>query len=119
MKQLAFIFMLAIIGTNMAFGAQCKFVPTKQADMAKKHLEKLLSSNKATLAVIDSYCESCLDKYAKAVVVEKVSVVNTQVRDYKSVVVNDSAIDLAYIYINGENLAKIIGCRTFGVSEYL
>jgi hypothetical protein len=100
-----------------AFADQCSVLKISSANIAKEILSTHLSSNK--IAVIDKFCESCMDKRAMPIVIDSIETKDFQVKGYKEIYINKQKIDLAYIYINGKNIATSIGCRTIGVSEYL
>ena len=110
-----FIF-LALFSCS-AFADQCSVLPISSAIKAKEILNKHLNSN--SIAVIDRYCESCRDEMATPIVIDTIELKSFQVHGYNEIYVNDKKIDLAYIYLDGNNIASQVGCNTIGVSKYL
>ena len=117
MKKLVFTLLISLIGLQSAMADQCMIVSNAKAKEAKTQVEQLLSDN--SIVVIDKFCEACMDVTPEPLVVDNVKLKNSQVKGFMSLSINNVPVDLAYIYINGENLAAKIGCRTFGVSQYL
>ena len=117
MKMLFYSLFLCIVLIGQANASQCQAV--KGIDAIK--VEKLLTDFKAknSIAVIDRYCLSCRDQYVEPIVIEQVELRDFQVRGYKEIYVNQKKIDLAYIYLNGENLAEKIGCKVKGILSSL
>jgi hypothetical protein len=112
-----FIFLILMTTSSVAFADQCSVLPAKSAHIAKELLSNHLRSN--TIAVIDRYCESCRDEVATPIVIDTVTIKDFQVDGFKEIYVNEKKIDLAYIYLEGVNIAGKIGCKAFGISEYL
>ena len=112
-----FIFIILITASSVVSADQCSVLPAKSAHIAKELLSNHLRSN--AIAVIDRYCESCRDEVATPIVIDTVAIRDFQVDGFKEIYVNDKKIDLAYIYLGGVNIAGKIGCKAFGISEYL
>jgi hypothetical protein len=72
-----------------------------------------------SIFVIDRYCEACLDLYPKPIVVENVELRRNKKQRATSLVINKKIEDIAYLYVNGENLARKVGCKTVAVSNYI
>lgn len=115
-KQLVMTFTLLVLSTQV-WADQCSTLPNDKAIHAKKLISKFIKSNE--IAVIDIFCEACMDTTPKALVAENVELKNFQVKGYQEIYLNDKPIDLAYTYINGENIANLIGCKTIGVEKFL
>jgi hypothetical protein len=113
-KLILFTFMLYSMGS---LAAQCNALPQSMANKAYELLDKHKKLNE--IAVIDIYCEACRDEAPKPMVVDSVNLKDFQIKGYKQVMVNNKKIDLAYTYINGENVATIIGCKAVGINQYL
>lgn len=71
------------------------------------------------IAVIDSYCISCNDNYVKPIVIDKVEVKAHNVNGFYTLNVNDQPLELANIYLDGENLAYKVGCESKFATRYL
>lgn len=115
-KQLVMTFILMLF-TNLVWADQCSTLPKQKALKAKNIIEKFIKSN--DLAVIDIYCEACMDEIPKAIVADTVHLKDFQVKGFKEILVNEKVIDLAYVYLNGVNMASMIGCKTVGVEKFL
>jgi len=117
MIKILYFFTLSIVLIGQAKASQCQAI--KGVDALK--VEKLLNEFKANnpIAVIDRYCLSCRDQYVKPIVIDQIEIKDFQVRGYKEIYVNQKKIDLAYIYLNGENLAEKIGCKVKGILSSL
>lgn len=111
------IFMLIALSTNVAFAAQCKFISNDQAQRAEEFIKG--NSKIANISVVDYYCESCLDKYPKPIVLDEIKIVRNIIGERAVLMINNKSIDLAYIYVNGANLAHEISCETYAVSAFL
>lgn len=111
----SFIIVMFTIADGQA--SQCHILPKKQAKKAISILTRFKKLN--PIAVIDIYCEACRDLAPKPVVIDSVTKENFQVNGFEKVLVNNQKIDLAYTYINGENVANMIGCQATGVAHHL
>jgi len=103
------IFCIALLTISSAFADQCQLVTKNQA---KKALNLVLESNK-----VEGFCELCGEELPKLLVVNKVSVERAGFGDFWELKINDKISDLAYTYVNGHNLAEIVGCEVMGVSS--
>lgn len=117
-----------IISTHFTYAldqeVQCVSLSEKQVEKVVKLLDEYQSKNQ--IPVIDSFCEFCTDKYPKPIFVDSVesqSITSTRgpaagITEHR-ITINGEIVDLAYLYINGKNLAHTVGCDTYGVSEFL
>lgn len=117
MKKLIISTFLLMLFTNLAWADQCSTLPNEKALKAKEIISNFIKTHE--VAVIDLYCEACMDKIPKALVADTVNLKNFQVKGFKEILINEKSIDLAYVYINGENLASMIDCKTIGVDQFL
>ncbi len=115
-KQIVMTFMLLMF-SGLTWADQCSTLPKDKALKAKKIISSFIKANE--IAVIDLYCQACMFTYPEPVVADSVSLKDFQVKGYKEILVNNISIDLAYVYINGENVASMIGCKTVGVDKFL
>lgn len=115
-KQVLITFILLVL-THSAFADQCTRLPKSKAKAAHKIITNFIKSN--DIAVADIFCEACRDEAPKVVVLESTELKDFQVKGYKEITVNDQAVDLAYLYINGENVASMVDCKTIGVDKFL
>lgn len=115
MKKL-FVIALATLSFS-AFADQCAWMSPVMA----KRAEMLIQSG----SEIASLCQPCGEVIANA----KVSVargvkITNQQGNYRSIVIGQKEVDLAYTYIKVApnkfaNVAKVIGCKADGVSEVI
>ena len=89
--------------------------------MANKALKILKTLQKKNpIMVIDKFCEFCQNESRpNPIVVTKISMVKDSSRKIASILINKKKVDLAYIFVNGDNLAKAINCETYAVSANL
>jgi hypothetical protein len=106
-----------LVTSTVSYADQCSVLPTKSALMAKVILSEHVKSN--SIAVIDSYCESCRDETPKPIVIDSIELKDFQIAGFKEIFINNKKIDLAYIYLEGVSIAGKIGCKAFGISKYL
>lgn len=117
LKKFCFLAILIFTLNTIAFADQCSALPLKQAYQAEQILKDFTKKN--SIAVIDRFCEACMDTMVKPIVIDSIKIKDFQVKGYKEILINDKKIDLAYIYLNGENLAEKIGCKVIGNSYFL
>lgn len=110
-------FILLICSVQNALAGQCHYISKIQADKALAILES--HKDKSALFVIDQYCESCMDSYPKPILVDSFSVQKHRMKNIFEISINTNTIDAAYTYVDGSNLATLIGCKTVAVSKYL
>lgn len=115
-KQIVMTFILLLF-SSLSWADQCSKLPKDKALKAQKIISTFIKTNE--IAVIDLYCQACMFTYPEPIVADSVSLKDFQVKGYKEILVNNVSIDLAYVYINGENVANIIGCKTVGVDKFL
>jgi hypothetical protein len=102
---------------SSAHGAICKYLPSASIKDAQSLLESFKKSQ--DIAVVDKFCESCLDRSPKPIVIDSIEVYNHSVSGYAGLKLNGKTIDLAYLYLNGENLSFKYNCQTKYISRYL
>lgn len=111
-----FLFMTFSLNTFAKFDSQCNKIKPNQAKRALKILQN--AQKKSDFFIVDRYCEFCEEtKYPKPILVETVSIDSDE--STAKIKINNKEQDLAYIYVEGENLAHKVGCRTIAVSQYL
>lgn len=115
-KYLSIIF-CALLLISQAFADQCSVIPKLKANKALSLLKNFKHNN--SIAVIDKYCKACRDESPQAIVIDEVSISDFQIKGYREVKINNEVIDLAYYYLNGENIAQMVGCNTIGVDRLL
>jgi hypothetical protein len=115
-NKLFFILIFLVI-SNVSFAAQCQALPEAQAKAAIALLNEYHTNYE--IAVIDYFCESCRQERPRPIVIDHVKMSAFQVKGFHEIVVNNEAIDLAYIYLAGENLALKVGCQAQGVGKFL
>lgn len=106
MKKL-FVTAVLLLGSTV-FADQCNWVTKNQAERAARIL--------AETERVQSYCEPCgvMPSY---MIIPSVRIQKTEDIIHYQVIVGKKAIDLAYTYVNGLNLAKLVGCPTQDVSS--
>lgn len=115
-ETMKLLIILLLLCSN-AFASQCESVSLDQATKALNILNKFNASK--SIFVIDEYCEACLDYIPKPILVNSIKLVKDKRSHKASIEINKSKIDMAYIFVEGDNLAKKIGCKTYAVSSYL
>jgi len=115
MKLTTLTIFLAI--SSSSFAATCKYLPKAKMSKVVEILTAHAASNK--IAVIDKYCESCLDKSPKAIVIDSFKTKQHQISGFESLEINGKVYDLAYLYIDGENLSHKFNCHNKYISQYL
>lgn len=97
---------------------QCKSLEIAKANRALRILETL--QKKSPIMVIDKFCEFCENEsFPNPIVVNKITLVKDANRKIASIFINKKKVDLAYIFVDGNNLAKAINCKTYAVSANL
>jgi hypothetical protein len=107
MKKLALSMMILMSG-SMAFADQCAYV---SQDTAKKALKMIVESN-----TIQTLCEPCGETKAQTLDVKAIGANDVSYQGFWQVSVNNKGVDLAYTFVNGLNVAQLVGCPTEGVS---
>jgi hypothetical protein len=112
MKKLVLV-LAAVLAPSFAFADQCQVVTHAQALKAIKILN---SANQ-----VQKLCEPCGESLPQEVRPYSVDLqtFNGLHSGQYSVAINGAAIDLAYTYVNGMNLAMLVGCKAQGVSDTL
>lgn len=106
MKKFILASLICFIGTS-AMADQCGYVKKSQAEKA---VRMLLEAD-----TVQSLCEPCGQKRSTTIKVDSLGLQKID-NQLSEVVINGKGIDLAYIYMNGLNLAKLVGCNTQDVS---
>ena len=109
LKKMTFIALFLV--TLSAKADQCQLVGQK---VAAQSVELILNAHR-----IDTFCELCGDEAPTPVNLTNVSVFKKDGDWMWEVSLNGKTIDLAYTYVNGVNLAKVVGCETFGVTPII
>ena len=99
-----------ILAGNVAMADQCAVVTKKQATKAIQ-LIKMATT-------VQALCEPCGESEAKTLKPYSADLQTFGGLESKQFVVNvdGKIIDLAYTYVNGLNLAAIVGCEAHNVS---
>ncbi len=105
------VLLISAFTISSAFADQCQFVSKREA---KKALNLVLESEK-----VQRLCELCGEDAPTSVSVQSVGVEKTGFGETWELKVNGKSTDLAYTYVNGHNLAQIVGCEVFGASSVL
>jgi hypothetical protein len=109
MKKAAII-MTLILSASSAFADQCLVVTKGQAEQAVAIIK--------TAKTMQNFCELCGDLAAQDFgPYETLEIKENASQNTAEVVVDDQAIDLAYTYVDGLNLANLVGCSAMGVSD--
>lgn len=117
MKHYLFVFIIFMATSQLTLAGQCNYMNKSQALKALEILEK--SKDEFDLFVIDKYCESCLDAYPKPILVNSFAIKKHKQPNIYELSINTKTIDAAYTYVDGNNLANMVGCKTVAVSKYL
>jgi len=104
----ALLITIITLSSVSAFADQCAYISKAHAQKAVK---ALLETEK-----VQSLCEPCGETKAQTITVESLGLRKAGYENYSEVVINNKGIDLAYTYVNGMNLAKLVGCTADGVS---
>ena len=110
MKKIIVSSLIVFIG-SISFADQCAFISKTQAEKAVKALLDTQS--------VQSLCEPCGETSAKIISVNSLGLRKANFKNFSEVVINEKGIDLAYTYVNGLNLAKLVGCTAHDVSSSL
>ena len=116
MKKLFIFFALCILHQFPACADQCALIPKDIADNAYNILKNAES-------YID-FCAPCMDKEP---ITKHINNVEIQVVYYNptdenlyQILIDDSPIDIAYVYVNGKNLGMQVNCTPIiDVPEYI
>ncbi len=110
------IVLILLIGfINSAYAKSCQKLKLEQGTEVIKLLK---SANTSEVFVIDKYCEHCQDNYPKPILVNSYQLTNLPGNEVE-IQINNQSIDLTYIYVQGRNIASIIGCNPIAVSKNL
>lgn len=116
MRRLGVILALLITSQAYAFNDQCKNLTAGQANKAKSFIQKSYQVTK-NIPVIDYLCEHCGDSYIKPIVMDSVKLKNNG--NLFELMINGKPQNLAYLYLNGRNIAHYVGCKPKAVSKFL
>jgi hypothetical protein len=107
MKRVLLATLGLVLSTSAAMADQCTYVKPEQAQKAVAALQHSLRTH--------SFCEPCGDK--RATESDYVFIQAKRIdQNFSLVLLDGEAIDLAYTYVNGKNLANTVGCPADGVS---
>lgn len=110
MKKLMLVIgLLSISSVSMA--DQCSYVAKAQAKLALKMVLETTT--------LQTLCEPCGETIAKKVAYKDVGVRDVNYQGYWQLHADGKGLDLAYTYVNGLNLAQLVGCTATGVSASL
>lgn len=98
---------LLICMTTPALADQCQWLPVDQAISAA---ENLMTAKK-----IQHFCELCGDTAPQDITLRTISMQRPE-EGFREILINAQAIDAAYTYVDGANLALKIGCPVTDVS---
>lgn len=109
MTKVLLVALTALLSSQAAYADQCARVSEFQAVRA---LEVIQAAK-----TVQHFCKKCGETQPTIVPVQSVELVTFGGISFgqHSVSINGKQIDLAYTYVNGMNLALIVGCRTHGV----
>lgn len=116
MRALTIVCLLMI--STKSYATQCLYLNQKQAKKAYEALQSHLQQNSNLIPIIDQYCESCLDEYPRPLVINSYKLKSVGYGLHQ-ILVNDKPIDIAFTYLNGDNLASTANCKTVAVSMTL
>ncbi|MGE0525640.1 MAG: hypothetical protein AB7G93_07630 [Bdellovibrionales bacterium] len=109
MKKIAVAVALSAFG-SVAMADQCAVVTAEQAAQAVEIIQ--------AATTVEHMCEPCGENRPT-----QLSVRNVDLQTFSgvgsgqySVLINGKSADLAYTYVNGYNVAYMVGCPTQGVS---
>ncbi len=116
-KQKIFTFILAFFATFPVNASLCKYLNSKRATQA---FERLINYKKErSIAIVDKYCEACGDTYVEPLVLEEITYRPYDVKGFASIGINGKERDLAFLYLEGENLGHKYGCKAANVHASL
>lgn len=105
------VLLISAFSIFSAFADQCQLISKSEA---KKALNLVVGSEKVELL-----CELCGEEAPKSVSVQSIGIEKSGFGETWELKVNGKSADLAYTYVNGHNLAQIVGCEVFGASSVL
>lgn len=109
---------MATLMSVAAMADQCALISSKTQMTTAATILRNAAESKLS---VKEFCEPCGDKKAKSVRIASVQVRAEDLSKYNmgtlyKAKVNGKEIDLAYTYVNGINLAAMVGCPTRSVS---
>lgn len=116
MKKLFFCFLVTMLSLHLAKADQCALLQKNVADNAYNLL-------KNTESYID-FCAPCMDKEPVAKHINNVEIQSVYYKptdkNLYQIFINDTPIDIAYIYVNGKNVGIQSECTPIqDVPEYI
>lgn len=111
MKKILVSLTSVLMLASQANADQCAYVTKTEAEKAVKAIIETQT--------IQSLCIPCGESKAETIELESVGFRKVSAGQYHEVMINGQGIDLAYTYVNGLNLAKLVGCPASGVSAAL
>lgn len=107
MKRILMVIGLMSI-SSVAMADQCAYITKAQAKQAVKMVVETTT--------LQTLCEPCGETVAKKVTYKEVGVRDVNYQGYWELQADGKGLDLAYTYVNGLNLAQLVGCKATGVS---
>lgn len=107
MKKIIMTIVLAMSATS--FADQCAYITKSQA---QKALKIVLEAEE-----ISTLCEPCGEKYAESLNIKSVGISDVNYNGLWHLLANGEELDLAYTFVNGLNLSKLVGCESSRVSS--
>lgn len=111
MSTLVLGFAAATTLASIANADQCAYITRQQAEKA---IKAVLDTTK-----LQTLCEPCGESKPQSLTIKSIGIKDVGYQGYWQLSVNDQGLDLAYTYVNGLNLAKVVGCTATGVSAAL
>lgn len=102
---------LVFLASASALADQCAYVEKSQATAA---LRIALETS-----TIEALCEPCGETVPVTLQVTSIGIEDAQFQDFWKLMINGKNADLAYTYVNGLNLAKLVSCPATGVRSSL
>ncbi len=103
------VLLLGIVSfSSVSMADQCAYVTKAQAKAALKMVLETTT--------LQTLCEPCGETAAKKVTYKDVGVRDVKYQGYWELQVDGAGLDLAYTYVNGLNLAQLVGCPATRVS---
>ncbi len=97
-----------VSSSSVAMADQCAYITKAQAKAALKMVLETTT--------LQTLCEPCGESVAKKTTYKEVGVRDVKYQGYWELQADGKGLDLAYTYVNGLNLAQLVGCPANGVS---
>ncbi|MCO4753416.1 MAG: hypothetical protein KC478_02985 [Bacteriovoracaceae bacterium] len=106
-----------LLFSSTAFAGHCKYLSVKHINAAFNELAQYKAQT--STPIVDYYCKSCNDTYVRPIVLEELEYKPHQIKGFASIFINGKQMDLAYLYLNGQNLGHKYNCKTDIASKVL